>query len=150
MINANKELAASGAHDSLIDAMTQGKVIKLIDELQAVRKQAEVEGLPELDMENVMSADAAKRNAAQRRFKQATTKAGINYDLALELQRSGLLDPELYPLLEASIKDSNAEITRFIDYARTFKEARLKGRRATELNRKQESVMIWVKVQLEI
>jgi len=136
MINANKELAASGAHDALIDAMTQGKVIKLIDELQAVRKQAEVEGLPELDMENVMSADAAKRNAAQRRFKQATTKAGIDYDLALELQRSGLLDPELYPLLEASIKNSNAEQTRFIDYARTFKEARLKGRKATELNRK--------------
>ena len=136
MINANKELAAMGAHSSLIDAVTQGKVIKLIDELEAVKKQAETSGLPELKMDNLQSENDALRKAAQKRFKQATTKAGINYDLALELQKSGLLNRELYSLIEASIKDTKSELVGIIDYDRTFRKARELGRRSTELNRK--------------
>jgi hypothetical protein len=140
MLNFNKGLGGLGAHEDLIRFVSSGSVRRLVAELKAIRvetKALEAESpraIPE-DAQAGKVDDRLRLKESQRRLKQAAKKAGVSYEVAQELQKSGLLEDDVYELMESLIIGGDAERTRVVDLDGSFNRAREAGRRASALYR---------------
>ena len=137
MLNVNKGMAARIAHEDLIRFTANGSVKRLIDELRVIKNETQTRELETLsEPVTDIKADNEKRmRESQRRLKQAAKKSGVSYVVAQELQKAGLLENDVYDLIEHLILEGDAQSTRILDLEGNFKTAREKGKKADALFR---------------
>jgi len=140
MLNFNKGMGGLGAHEDLIRFVANGSVRRLVAELKAIKAEtkaleAESPRAKPDDAQAGKADDKLRLKESQRRLKRAAKKAGVSYEVAQELQKSGLLEDDVYELMESLIIGGDAERTRVVDLDGSFDRARKAGRRASALYR---------------